>query len=292
MEKKQILNIMVDLETASIKENAAILSWAMVAFTTDGSECDVEPFYKAVDLTSCFISGMDIDCCDTQKWWMKQEPESIAVILQAEKENILPVTRAAYCWLSALAEKYDLYMWCRGIDFDLPKIEWCFRKFLEQNAPYKYYHKMDVRTVLEFMQIDQSAFPFEGVKHHSVDDCRHDIKMVQKAYQLKNDWMMAYVALSAKGTANYIESENTEEAKKNSKIIDTKNVNYKNLISIVPKPVCKLDNYLDNYNVIGFSLAQLTAIENHIQGLEEDNRKLKAINDDLDKQLEEYLPKD
>ena len=205
MEKKQILNIMVDLETASIKENAAILSWAMVAFTTDGSECSIEPFYKKIDLTSCFLTGMSIEQ-DTQNWWMKQSPESRAVILQADGENILPVTHAAYCWLSALSEKYDLYMWCRGIDFDLPKIEWCFRKFLEQNAPYKYYHKMDVRTVLEFMQIDQSAFPFEGIKHHSVDDCRHDIKMVQKAYQLKNDWMMAYVALSAKRTTDKLEN--------------------------------------------------------------------------------------
>ena len=197
MEKKQILNIMVDLETASIKENAAILSWAMVAFTTDGSECNLEPFYKTVNLTSCFMAGMDIDR-STQDWWMKQSPESRAVILQAEGENILPVTRAAYCWLSALSEKNDLYMWCRGIDFDLPKIEWCFRNFLEQNAPYKYYHKMDVRTVLEFMNINQSAFPFEGVKHHSVDDCFHDIKMVQAACQLQKDSLSAYTVLSLK----------------------------------------------------------------------------------------------
>ena len=197
MEKKQILNIMVDLETASIKENAAILSWAMVAFTTDGSECNIEPFYKTVSLTSCFMAGMDIDR-STQDWWMKQSPESRVVILQAEGENILPVTRAAYCWLSALSEKHDLCMWCRGIDFDLPKIEWCFRNFLEQNAPYKYYHKMDVRTVLEFMNIDQSAFPFEGVKHHSVDDCRHDIKMVQAACKLQKDSLSAYIELSLK----------------------------------------------------------------------------------------------
>ena len=197
MEKKQILNIMVDLETASIKENAAILSWAMVAFTTDGSECDIEPFYKTINLTSCFMTGMSIEQ-DTQDWWMKQSPESRAVILMSEGEDILPVTREAYCWLSALAEKYDLYMWCRGIDFDLPKIEWCFRKFLEQNAPYKYFHKMDVRTVLEFMQIDQSAFSFEGVKHNSVDDCRHDIKMVQAAYRLQNKALSAYTVLSLK----------------------------------------------------------------------------------------------
>ena len=36
MEKKPILDIMVDLETASTKENAAILSWAMVPFDRRG----------------------------------------------------------------------------------------------------------------------------------------------------------------------------------------------------------------------------------------------------------------
>lgn len=209
MEKKQILNIMVDLETASIKENAAILSWAMVAFTTDGSECNIEPFYKTVNLTSCFMAGMDIDR-STQDWWQQQSPESRAAILQANGENIFSVSYDAHCWLSALAESYDLYMWCRGIDFDLPKIEWCFRKFLEQNAPYKYSHKMDVRTVLKFMQVDQTQFPFEGTKHYAVDDCRHDIKMVQKAYQLKNDWMIAYVALSAKRTTDKFEDLRNE----------------------------------------------------------------------------------
>lgn len=181
MEEKQILNIMVDLETASTKENAAILSWAMVAFQAEGGECEEEPFYKAVNLTSCFMAGMDIER-GTQDWWQQQTPEARSAIMKAEGENILPVTRAAYCWLSALAEKYDLYMWCRGIDFDLPKIEWCFRKFLEQDAPYKYSHKMDVRTVLKFMQVDQSGFPFDGTKHHALDDCRHDIKMIQAAY--------------------------------------------------------------------------------------------------------------
>ena len=196
MEKKQILNIMVDLETASIKENAAILSWAMVAFTTDGSECSIEPFYRTVNLTSCFMAGMDIDR-GTQDWWQQQSPESRAAILQADGENIFSVSYDAHCWLSALAESYDLYMWCRGIDFDLPKIEWCFRKFLEQNAPYKYSHKMDVRTVLKFMQVDQTQFPFEGTKHYAVDDCRHDIKMVQRAYEIMNDWMNACTILEA-----------------------------------------------------------------------------------------------
>lgn len=220
MEKKPILNIMVDLETASTKENAAILSWAMVPFTTDGVKCELEIFYKIVNLTSCFMAGMDIEK-GTQQWWESQTPEARAAVMKSEGESILSVTRAAYCWLSALAETYDLYMWCRGIDFDLPKIEWCFRKFLEKDAPYKYSHKMDVRTVLKFMEIDQTQFEFEGTKHHSVDDCLHDIKMIQRAYQLKDDWRMAYVVCPTKDTAEKLKKwkKLAEEESKSSKVL-------------------------------------------------------------------------
>lgn len=190
MEKKPILDIMVDLETASTKENATILSWAMVPFDREGKKCELDNFYKLVNMTSCFMAGMDIDK-GTQQWWQAQSPVVRAAVMKTEGESIISVTRSAYCWLSVLAEKYDLYMWCMGIDSHLPKIEWCFRQFVEKSPtdtdfPYNDLHKMDVHTVLKFMDVDQSQFRFEGVKHHSVDDCNHDIKMIQHAYQIKN----------------------------------------------------------------------------------------------------------
>ena len=186
MEKKPVLNLMVDLETASTKENAAILSWAMVPFIADGGECGIDPFYMTVNLTSCFMAGMDFDR-STQDWWMEQDAEARAEVMKGGESNILSVTRNAFCWLSSLSERYDLYMWCRGIDFDLPKMEWCFRNLLEQEAPYRYSHKMDVRTVLKFMGVDQSQFPFIGVKHNAEDDCRHDIRMIQHAFLAKKE---------------------------------------------------------------------------------------------------------
>lgn len=191
MEKKPILNIMVDLETASTKENAAILSWAMVPFFTDGTEfTDMEDFYRVVSLTSCFFAGMDVDK-DTQNWWMKQDPKAKSLFLHAEDENIHGVAMEAYTWLSNLAEKYDLYMWARGLDFDIPKMEWCFSKFVERPLPYKYSHKMDVRTVLKFMEVDQSQFEMQGVKHNALDDCKHDIRMIKETYERKWQWMGA-----------------------------------------------------------------------------------------------------
>ena len=68
MEKKPILDIMVDLETASTKEDAAILSWAMVPFDRENKRYGFDYFYKLVNMTSCFMAGMDVDK-GTQQWW-------------------------------------------------------------------------------------------------------------------------------------------------------------------------------------------------------------------------------
>lgn len=184
MEKKPILNIMVDLETASTKENAAILSWAMVPFFTDGTEVrDTDAFRLSVSLTSCFLAGMDIDK-DTQDWWVNQDPMARWAILGAGEEvSIQSASEKAFAWLECLSEEYDLYVWARGLDFDIPKMEWCFRKFVERPVPYKYSHKMDVRTILKFMQVSQSDREFKGVKHNAMDDCMNDIGLIQEAYR-------------------------------------------------------------------------------------------------------------
>ena len=191
MEHKPILNIMVDLETASTKENAAILSWAMMPFHTDGDKFkDMDGFYRVVSLTSCFLTGMSIED-STQQWWVKQDLKSKDTLLHSEGKNIQDVTLEAFSYLENLSQKYELYLLSRGIDFDITKIEWCFNTFVERPLPYKYSHKMDVRTVLKFMGIDQSKFEFKGIKHNSMDDCRHDIKMIQTAYKQRENLLPA-----------------------------------------------------------------------------------------------------
>lgn len=215
MEKKPILNIMVDLETTAKSENAGILSWAMVAFATDGEDIPEFTFDRVVTLRSCFFAGMKVEV-DTQEWWDKQSPQAKHHILTGEADSIRTVAKDAYMQLEALAESHDIYLWSRGIDFDLPKIKWCFEHLLEKDErdfPFKFSHKMDVRTVLKFMQIDQSQFEFKGVQHHSVDDCMHDIRMIQEAYKWKEKWMMAYTAVEAGKTAkNLKEDRSTTES--------------------------------------------------------------------------------
>lgn len=210
MEKKPILNIMVDLETTAKTENAGILSWAMVAFAVNGEEIPDFTFERVVKLRSCFFAGMFVDP-DTQNWWIKQDPRAIHHIVNEEGYTIQSVAKDAYMQLEALAENHDIYLWSRGIDFDLPKIKWCFERLLEKDEkdfPFKFSHKMDVRTVLKFMQIDQSQFEFKGVPHISLDDCMHDIEMIQATYRYRT------IERDTEVKRNSINSEKLERSRK------------------------------------------------------------------------------
>lgn len=255
MEKKPILNIMVDLETTAKTENAGILSWAMISFAVNGEEIPDFTFERTVTLRSCFFAGMKIEA-DTQEWWDKQSPQAKHHILAGEADSIRTVTKDAYTQLEALAESHDIYLWSRGIDFDLPKIKWCFEHLLEKDEkdfPFKFSHKMDVRTVLKFMGIDQSQFEFQGVQHRSVDDCMHDIEMIQEAYKWKERWMTAYTAAEAGKTAKELKKKRAKEDVGGN----GRTINMLELFKIIPIPLCKLESGKG----LGFNWNQIDAIE-------------------------------
>lgn len=183
--KKPRMDVMCDMETVSLKENAGLLSIALVPFRIS-KQVDVPfdgraPFYCAIDLASCFMAGMDMVGC--QEWWMKQDPKAISCILSMVKVPVVKAINEAYRYLSELAEQYELVMWSRGMDFDFPKLEWCFNKFVEKPLPYHYWNKRDVRTLVKEMGINEEDFEFEGVKHNSMDDCFHQIRLVCEAYR-------------------------------------------------------------------------------------------------------------
>lgn len=171
------LDLMIDMETVSNAENAGILSLAILPFSKENETTDKESFYKVIDLASCYMAGMNMVGC--QEWWMKQDPKAVsAIVNEPKKDSISSVINAAYTYLSALAEQYELIIWSRGTDYDFPKLEWCIRKFVEKEMPYKYYNKRDVRTWIKETGLDESQFEFTGVKHNALDDCLHQVKLL------------------------------------------------------------------------------------------------------------------
>ena len=178
------LNLMLDLETASTRPDAAILSIAIVPFNLDTAEPapEVDKYYEVVNLNSCFIEGDHFDR-DTQEWWMRQDAKSKLEILSRQGGNIRMVINNAYIYLAYLAEQYELVVWSQGIDFDFPILEHAIKKYVEpKEMPYQYWNKRDVRTILKWCDVDYRNIERTGTAHNALDDCRTQIKNVQAAY--------------------------------------------------------------------------------------------------------------
>lgn len=181
--EKLRLEIMVHIETASLKENAAWLEVSAVPFRLDGEEVnDFQPYTAIVDMMSCYMAGMDVNGC--QEFWQAQDPKAVVRLVNGEKKPIARVADELYHYLAAFQEQYEVEVWAQGIDFECPKLGWVFRKFVEKEPPYSYWNKSDARTFCNKMGIKKEDFEFEGVKHNSLDDCRHQIKKVNAAYEI------------------------------------------------------------------------------------------------------------
>ena len=181
---KPELNLMLDLETASTRPDAAILSIAIVPFNPDpaGPAPEVSSYYEVISLNSCFIEGDHFDR-DTQEWWMRQDAAAKMEIINREGHPVRKVIRNVYCHLAYLAEQYELVVWSQGIDFDFPILEHAFKKYEgKDELPYKYWNKRDTRTILKWCGVDYRNIERTGTAHNALDDCMTQIKNVQAAF--------------------------------------------------------------------------------------------------------------
>ncbi len=189
MEKKD-LHLMLDIETASTRQDAAILSIAIVPFDPMGEDAPLKgmnPFHTAIDLTSCFLEGDHIDA-DTQRWWQRQEPASRIALLKEKKFDVRHAIQETCFYLAHLAETHELVMYSRGMDFDFPILEHALRKYVDvKELPYKYWDKRDVRTILATAGVSRDDVPRVGHAHDALGDCLTQIAQVQCAMRKLNE---------------------------------------------------------------------------------------------------------
>lgn len=185
--KKERLDVMFDLETFSTNtDKGLVLSCAWIPFHLDGSPVeDVEPGIVYFDKCSSMNYGRIVDY-NTMAWWMRQPNyEEMLINLEKFKMDFALGWCKVYAELSVIANHYKLVVWSRGIDFDFPLIQSCFRDAgITSKLPWQYYNKCDVRTLVKMAELTgyKKIVRAEGwEKHDAFDDCLFQIKEVQTA---------------------------------------------------------------------------------------------------------------
>lgn len=113
-----MIDIMADIETLSVKSNAAIMAIGAVKFDPVARQI-IDRFYSRVDPQSCIDVGLAVDS-STIQWWLKQSEEA-----RSQFYDKLPPLRDALngfaYWLRSddkLDKKISYRVWGNGATFD------------------------------------------------------------------------------------------------------------------------------------------------------------------------------
>ena len=167
---------MIDLETASVAPDAAILSIGAVRFDRRESPPkrleDIDKhyvFYIRVDLNSCKELGMHVDD-KTMAWWAEQPVEARYEVLEnKERVNIKEALLRFKEWFIPHARP-----WGNGSSFDITILENAFNK-VGIEFPWKFWNVRDLRTLYDIAKLKKRDIPEPVVAHHALHDCFHEI---------------------------------------------------------------------------------------------------------------------
>lgn len=176
-------DLMLDLETLSTRNDAAILSIGACLFDIETG--DIGPtFSRHIELDDSPLRGHI--SADTIKWWLKQDDAARIAITSPAKSVKLA---------SALIELRDfiprnktLKLWSNGATFDLVII----RNALDRHnhiIPWQYWQERDTRTLVDIAEritgINAAkTTPFDGIKHDALADAIHQAHYISRAHNL------------------------------------------------------------------------------------------------------------
>lgn len=164
------INVMIDLETVSVRSNAAICSIGAVKFTFE--EGILDTFYEKVDANTCKQVGLHVDK-DTVNWWMTQKKEAL-LELTRDCKPLDTVLESFTEWYG----KYEYPTWSNGAAFDLVVLENAYFA-VGKVRPWKYWNDRCFRTMKEVIKI---PYEVEGTLHNALDDAisqtKHLIKIM------------------------------------------------------------------------------------------------------------------
>lgn len=167
--------VMVDLETLGVREGAAILKIAMIAFSLDPAEPFITEHQMSIALDSEHFGEID---GKTVGWWMGQSKEAI-------DDSFFGPDRVALEEALGVFEEFMKRIqvkgfWSKGPTFDelLLRSAW-ERCGMEGDFPVPYWASRCVRTAEAMLK---QPITFEGAKHTAIADARHQVKIVRAAF--------------------------------------------------------------------------------------------------------------
>ncbi len=201
--------IVVDLETLGKGEAAHILTIGAVCVDLD-SLTVVSEFYTAVSGGDQDEREIDVD---TMEWWEKQAEESEQAYIEAlHRRRHAPCLSRALAefdgWLDQCEPSFnDRQVFGNGPEFDNKILEHAYRQY-DIKTPWKYSNNQSIRTMAligrEILGMKTLHEPFEGIKHHALDDAKHEAKVLMRVWSVLSGQSPVNLAVQLPSVARHI----------------------------------------------------------------------------------------
>tara|TARA_R110001632_G_scaffold68465_7_gene160462 strand:+ start:278 stop:808 length:531 start_codon:yes stop_codon:yes gene_type:complete len=167
--------VMIDLETLSVRPNATILSIGAVAFNIDDGILDT--FYVNIDASSCKNVGLHVSQ-DTVKWWSQQSKEA----QKALAVDPQPVGEALTQFKDWYGTDRSVTVWGNGSAFDISILESAYWA-TDIEIPWTPWVVQCYRTILNTLNIKPWDVKMEGTAHNALDDAKHQANQLIKIFR-------------------------------------------------------------------------------------------------------------
>lgn len=176
-------DLMLDLETLSTRNDAAILSIGACLFDIETG--NIGPtFSRHIELDDSPLRGHI--SADTIKWWLKQDDAARQAITKPAKT--VKLRSALFDLREFIPRTKSLKLWSNGATFDLVII----RNALERHSDmitWQYWQERDTRTLVDIAEritgINAAkTTPFDGTKHDALADAIHQAQYISRAFNL------------------------------------------------------------------------------------------------------------
>lgn len=195
-------HVMIDLETLSVRPNAAVLSIGACYFDPKGPVGHTGPeFYRVVNIETCIRQGMVVDD-GTFNWWMNQSQEARDAISKARKMSLYEALSDFKLFWQGVGgidgttgEQKHLFddkhgadmLWAHGTNFDEPIMHFAYASYALER-PWPYNHVRDTRGLFDFTGVwpKKDAYP-DLTAHNALSDAIRQARDVQHAYRAQPD---------------------------------------------------------------------------------------------------------
>lgn len=174
------IHFVLDLETMSTAPNAAIAAIGCVRVQQGQI---VDEFYERVNLESSRAMGGEIDT-PTLQWWLTQPLEArqeVSGELPGQSIIIALTNLSDFMHRGGLAPVEPL-VWGNGSSFDNVILGSAYQR-AGIPLPWKFWNDRDLRTLLALYPQAKKAIAFEGIKHHALNDARHEARQLIAALE-------------------------------------------------------------------------------------------------------------